>query len=105
VAAQRPTALALATLLAASGACAPARQPGDSRPRQDHPSLIVLVVVDQLRPDYLERFAAQFTGGYATMLREGAVFTTAHHDHAITATAPGHATLLSGREPRSTGIV
>lgn len=39
------------------------------------------------------------------MSRGGAWFTNAHHDHAITETAPGHATLLAGRFPRSTGIM
>ena len=37
-------------------------------------------------------------------MRGGAWFTDAHQDHAITETAPGHATLLAGRFPRSTGI-
>lgn len=69
------------------------------------PSLIVMITVDQLRADYLERFAPQLTGGLARLLKGGAVFTDAHHDHAITETAPGHATLLSGRYPRSTGIM
>ena len=68
------------------------------------PSLVVLVTVDQLRADYLDRFAGQLGGGLARLLRGGARFTNAHHDHAITETAPGHATLLSGRFPRSTGI-
>lgn len=67
------------------------------------PSLIVLVTVDQLRGDYIQRFRSQLTGGLAR-LAGGAWFTNAHHDHAITETAPGHATLLSGRFPRSTGI-
>ena len=64
-----------------------------------------MITVDQLRADYLERFRPQFTGGLARLLKSGAVFTDAHHDHAITETAPGHATLLSGRYPRSTGIM
>src|SRR5688500_16061440 len=67
------------------------------------PSLIVLVTVDQLRGDYIDRFRPQLMGGLARFAR-GAWFTNAHHDHAITETAPGHATLLSGRFPRSTGI-
>lgn len=69
------------------------------------PALIVMITVDQMRADYLERFAPQFTGGLARLLKGGAVFTDAHQDHAITETAPGHATLLSGRYPRSTGIM
>ena len=69
------------------------------------PSLVVLVTIDQFRADYLDRFGPQMTGGIARMMRDGARFTDAHHDHAITETAPGHATLLSGRFPRSTGIM
>jgi hypothetical protein len=69
------------------------------------PSLVVLVTVDQFRGDYIDRFGAQFTGGIGRLLRGGAVFTNAHHDHAITETAPGHATLLAGRFPRSTRIL
>ena len=69
------------------------------------PSLIVLITVDQFRGDYLDRFGPQLHGGLARLARGGAWFTNAHHDHAITETAPGHATLLSGRFPRSTGIM
>ena len=69
------------------------------------PTLIVLVTIDQFRADYLERFGSQLRGGLARITRGGAWFTDAHHDHAITETAPGHATLLAGRFPRSTGIM
>ena len=69
------------------------------------PSLIVLITVDQLRDDYLDRFGPQLNAGLARLARGGAWFTNAHHDHAITETAPGHATLLAGRFPRSTGIM
>ncbi|MEP6618328.1 MAG: alkaline phosphatase family protein [bacterium] len=69
------------------------------------PTLVVLIAIDQFRGDYIERFNAQLTGGLARLSRTGAWYTNAHHDHAITETAPGHATLLSGRFPRSTGIM
>lgn len=69
------------------------------------PSLVVLITVDQLRPEYLDLYAKQFTGGFARLLKGGAVYTNAFQDHAITETAPGHAATLSGRFPRSTGIV
>ncbi|MEP6999160.1 MAG: alkaline phosphatase family protein [bacterium] len=69
------------------------------------PTLVVLITIDQFRNDYLDRFGAQLTGGLARLTRGGAWFTNAHHDHAITETAPGHATLLAGRFPRSTGIM
>ena len=74
-------------------------------PPPARPSLVVFLTVDQLRPDYLEVYASQFNGGLARLVRGGAVFTNAFQDHAITETAPGHASTLSGRFPRSTGIV
>lgn len=61
--------------------------------------------MDQLRGDYLDRFGAQFTGGLARLKNGGAVFANGSLDYAITETAPGHATGMSGRFPRSTGIV
>jgi predicted AlkP superfamily pyrophosphatase or phosphodiesterase len=74
---------------------------GVSSPR---PTLVVFITIDQFRGDYIQRFRPQLTGGLARLANGGAWFTNAHHDHAITETAPGHATLLSGRFPRSTGI-
>jgi predicted AlkP superfamily pyrophosphatase or phosphodiesterase len=68
-------------------------------------ALVVLIVVDQLRPDYLDRFGAQFTGGFARIRSQGALFTNGRQDHAVTETAPGHATFMSGREPAHTEIV
>jgi Uncharacterized proteins of the AP superfamily len=68
-------------------------------------SLVVLLVVDQMIPDYFDRYGAQLTGGLARLQRSGAFFTHGMQDHAITQTAPGHATLLSGRPPSSTGII
>ncbi|MEX2181018.1 MAG: alkaline phosphatase family protein [Gemmatimonadaceae bacterium] len=68
------------------------------------PALVVFVTVDQLRPDYLERWNAQFSGAFRRLLDEGAYFPNGVHDHAITQTAPGHAATLSGRFPYSTGI-
>ena len=72
--------------------------------RAQEPSLVVLITIDGFRADNLEKFGPQLNGGLARLTARGAWFTNAHHDHAITETAPGHATLLSGRFPRSTGI-
>jgi len=95
----------LAAVLAILGLTAPtARATAQAAPARK-PTLVVLVTIDQFRADYLDRFGPQMTGGIARMMRDGARFTDAHHDHAITETAPGHATLLSGRFPRSTGIM
>ena len=67
------------------------------------PKLVVLIAVDQLRGDMLDRYASQLRSGYARLMR-GAWFVNAYQDHALTETAPGHASMLSGRFPRSTGI-
>ncbi len=71
---------------------------------QQRPRLVVMITVDQLRPDYFDRWKTQLTGGLARLATEGAFFTNAAQDHAVTETAPGHSTLLSGRWPRHTGI-
>jgi len=74
-------------------------------PASTGPSLLVFITVDQMRPDYFSRFEPQLTGGLARLYKGGAFFTNAFHDHAITETAPGHSVTMSGRFPRSTGIL
>lgn len=81
----------------------PSRAPA-APPQAGRPALLVFITVDQMRRDYLERFYPQFSGGLKRLVDGGAFFTNGHQDHAITETAPGHASLLSGRFPRSTGI-
>lgn len=71
----------------------------------EKPDLVVLFTIDQLRTDYFERYQEQLTGGLGRLMRGGAFFTNAYQDHAVTETAPGHASTLSGRFPRSTGII
>jgi predicted AlkP superfamily pyrophosphatase or phosphodiesterase len=71
----------------------------------ERPALVVLIAVDQLRGDYLDRFGAQLTGGLARFHRDAAFFPHAWQDHSNTETAPGHATMLSGREPVHTEII
>jgi hypothetical protein len=83
---------------------AAAQEPG-ARDRTPGPSLVVVIVVDQLRPDYLPRYAHQFSGGFRRLLDRAALFDHGRQDHAVTETAPGHSTILSGRDPAHTGIV
>jgi predicted AlkP superfamily pyrophosphatase or phosphodiesterase len=78
---------------------------GSSAAAQQRPKLVVLITVDQLRPDYLDRWKGQLTGGFGRLATEGAFFTQAYQDHAVTETAPGHSTVLSGRWPAHTGIL
>ena len=70
------------------------------------PKLIVAIVVDQLRYDYLEKFREQFCGnGFRLLMDRGAFFTYAHYDYAPTVTGPGHASYLSGTSPAFHGII
>lgn len=70
-----------------------------------HPKLIVAIAVDQFRYDYLTRFRADYTGGFKTLLTQGAVFTNARYEHVPTVTAIGHSTFLSGATPSMSGII
>ncbi|MGJ5813555.1 alkaline phosphatase family protein [Paludibaculum fermentans] len=69
------------------------------------PKLVVMIVVDQFRYDYLTKFGSQFTGGFRRLLDHGAVFSNAYYDHMPTVTAVGHSIVLTGAMPASSGIV
>jgi arylsulfatase A-like enzyme len=97
------------SVMTAAALVAAAVVPGHAQRREGSsasaPQLIVFITIDQLRPDYLERFAPQMKGGLARLYRGGAAYMDAHQDHAITETAPGHSVTMSGRFPAHTGIV
>jgi hypothetical protein len=70
------------------------------------PKLVVLVVFDQLRGDYLSRWDALYgEGGFKRLLKDGAYFTDCHYPYAYTLTAPGHTSLATGCSPDKHGIV
>src|SRR5579872_461750 len=69
------------------------------------PKLVLAVVIDQFRYDYLLRFRKDYNSGLARMLERGAVYTDAHYIHAATVTAVGHSTFLSGATPSISGII
>jgi hypothetical protein len=98
-------ALVIAASTAASCTRRAARRASTVPATGSAPTLVVVLTVDQMRADYLDRDSARFTGGFARLVRGGALFADAQHDHANTETAPGHAAILSGRFPRSTGIL
>src|SRR5271169_1713559 len=60
------------------------------------PKLVVLLVVDQMRADYVEKFRGQWTGGLKRLLVEGAWFREAAYPYAATETCVGHATISTG---------
>lgn len=69
------------------------------------PTLVVLLVVDQLRADYLDRYGTHWSGGLKRLMNEGAWYRNAAYPYLSTVTCPGHATIGTGRFPRSHGIV
>jgi predicted AlkP superfamily pyrophosphatase or phosphodiesterase len=69
------------------------------------PRLVLAVVIDQFRYDYLLRFRNEYHSGLARLLEKGAVFTDAHYLHATTVTAVGHSTFLTGATPSVSGII
>src|ERR1022692_146387 len=69
------------------------------------PKLVLAIVIDQFRYDYLLRFRSDYHSGLARLLEKGAVFTDAHYLHAATVTAVGHGTFLTGATPSISGII
>src|ERR1700754_3244630 len=74
--------------------------------RERRPKLVLLIVIDQFRYDYLERFGDLFgPNGLRRLMTNGASWTQSNYDHMPTYTAPGHATMLTGAYPAESGIV
>jgi predicted AlkP superfamily pyrophosphatase or phosphodiesterase len=70
------------------------------------PKLVVVIVIDQFRGDYLERYRDQFgDAGFRLLLDHGAYFSDCNYDYANTRTAPGHATLFTGAYSNGHGLV
>jgi len=69
------------------------------------PDLVVLITIDGLRGDLLERYDAQFKGGFRRLLDDGVRYPNAVIDHGITVSHAGHVSIATGRAPRHHGIV
>src|SRR5579859_79288 len=72
---------------------------------QARPKLVVVIVVDQMRADYIDKFRAHWTGGFKRLVDKGAWFLEAAYPYAATETCVGHATISTGSLPASHGIV
>jgi predicted AlkP superfamily pyrophosphatase or phosphodiesterase len=109
VSAAFPLAL-LATLPAGAQSVAPhsasQKGPGAEAPRNDpRPKLVVVLVVDQMRGDYVDKFQGQWTGGLKRLIDQGAWFTDAAYPYAATETCVGHSTISTGAFPATHGMV
>ena len=97
-----------AVALVAAGIAFVARQFGDDEPLPEDAGgrLVVVVVFDQLRGDYLDRWQKLFgPDGFEKFKAGGAWYSRAHVPYAVTTTGPGHASLSTGQPPRVHGIV
>ena len=94
----------------------PAPAPASRRPAPDQaagapgaargPRLVLVLVVDQFRTDYLDRLLPRFgPDGFKRLLRDGTLYTGCAYPYAFTETAPGHATIATGTTPDRHGIV
>jgi predicted AlkP superfamily pyrophosphatase or phosphodiesterase len=70
------------------------------------PKLIVVIAVDGLPSEQVQRYREQFgPGGLRRLLDQGASFSNAHQAHGVTVTAVGHAAILSGAYPYQHGVI
>jgi hypothetical protein len=99
-----PLLAAGAIALTASGtiaqAPAPVRAPASGPPR-----LVVILVADQFRADYVTQYSDMWTAGLKEIFAKGAAFTEAAYPYANTRTCPGHATIGTGMLPSVHGMI
>ncbi len=83
-----------------------AQQKFENDGKKIKPKLVVGIVVDQMRYDYLTRFYERFgEGGFKRMIRDGFSCKNHHFDYIPTTTAPGHASIFTGTTPQNHGII
>ncbi|WP_040251816.1 alkaline phosphatase PafA [Psychroserpens mesophilus] len=74
--------------------------------QNDNPKLVVGIVVDQMRYDYLTRFYHKYgEGGFKRMINEGYQCKNNHYNYIPTKTGPGHASIFTGTTPKYHGII
>ena len=80
--------------------------PSSASAYNGHPKLVVVIVIDQFRGDYLERYHDRFgEAGFRILMERGAYFPDCNYNYANTRTAPGHSTLFTGAYSNGHGIV
>jgi len=89
-----------ASLLSISAVCVSAVPPDSPRPK-----LLVGIIIDQFRYDYLTRFHNDYRGGLHQLMTSGADFTNAYYGQVPTVTAVGHSIFMSGAMPAVSGII
>src|SRR6476659_3317697 len=96
--------LALLAWVASPWPAAPQAAPAETG-RPSRPALVVILVVDQFRGDYVDKFGHQWRHGLRRLFDEGAYYTEAAYRYASTATCAGHATIAAGALPQTHGRI
>jgi len=88
------------SLLLVTGANVQAQQP------VERPKLVVGIIVDQMRQEYLYRFYDKYgSGGFKRLMNDGFMLKNAHYNYMPTVTGPGHASVYTGSTPAIHGII
>ncbi len=98
----------LLLLVAPARAQAPKVKPAAAKStagQPTRPKLVVVIVVDQMRADYVDKFRDQWSGGLKRLVEEGAWFRAAAYPYAATETCVGHSTISTGAFPMNHGMV
>jgi len=90
--------------LAAGSTAFPTHVATQSRETSE-PKLVVILVADQMRADYLERYSGKFTGGLRRLMDKGAWFQRAAYPYLNTITCAGHSTIGTGTFPYQHGMI
>jgi predicted AlkP superfamily pyrophosphatase or phosphodiesterase len=70
------------------------------------PKLVVGIMVDQMRHEYLFRFQSKYgNGGFKRLMNDGFMLKNGHYNYAPTVTGPGHASVYTGTTPAIHGII
>ena len=87
------------------GACPLGGAIAESGREQERAKLLVMLVVDQMRFDYIDRYGSTWTGGLKRLISEGAVYERAFYPYLNTVTCAGHATIGTGALPYRHGVI
>jgi predicted AlkP superfamily pyrophosphatase or phosphodiesterase len=99
-------ALLMGALPAGAAPAAPAAAAAAPAAAAKAPKLVVVMVIDGLPAEQLQRYRDQFgQGGLRRLMEQGASFTDAHQAHGVTVTAVGHTAVLTGAYPYRHGII
>ncbi len=93
----------VAAVFAGAAALWPVQATQNAAPRR--PTLLVTVVVDQMRAEYLTRYASLWSSGFKRLLNEGAIYEQTFYPYLNTVTCAGHATIGTGAWPKTHGII